>query len=193
MGPFSTATKPSAPVLLVPPSPSAVTLRLVNPPEIHHRRHRRRQRVQRHTGDGHSRVHRRPQHDGCHRQGDQQSRPDELPPPGKLLGLTHDRGRPGNDPLVQIGSGAGIDVRVEQYYEELGKDGKDSQGNEVTPWVEWFVDVCGLSLEWEWERLQFERDREAFFGQVATDLSAGAQGALNVILEDPPPSEPSGQ
>lgn len=89
------------------------------------------------------------------------------------------------------GIGAGylatvIDVRVEQYYEELGKDGKDSQGNEVTPWVEWFVDVCDLSLEWEWERMQFERDREAFFGRVATDLSAGAQGALNVILEDWP-------
>ena len=80
------------------------------------------------------------------------------------------------------GIGAGylatvIDVRVEQYYEELGKDGKDSQGNEVTPWVEWFVDVCGLSLEWEWERMQFERDRAAFFGQGGHRSLRGSAGS----------------
>ena len=89
------------------------------------------------------------------------------------------------------GKGAGylatvIDVRREQYYEELDKYGKDTQGNEVSPWVEWFVDVCGQSLEWEWERMQFERDRAAFLGKVAAGLSAGAQRALNVILEDWP-------
>ena len=89
------------------------------------------------------------------------------------------------------GKGAGylatvIDVRREDYYEELGKYGKDAQGNDISPWVNWFVHVCGQSLDWEWERLQFERDRAAFFRDVATNLPAPARHALEAVLDDWP-------
>ena len=89
------------------------------------------------------------------------------------------------------GAGAGylataIDVRREGYYEELGRYGKDSQGNDISSWVDWFVHVCSLSLDWEEERMRFERDRATFFRDVAVDLSEAARRALEEILGDWP-------
>ena len=93
--------------------------------------------------------------------------------------------------LRGAGEGAGylataIEVRREQYYEELGRYGKDSQGNDISSWVAWFVDVCRLSLEWEEERMRFERDRAVFSANVAASLSARARSALDGMLEDWP-------
>ena len=89
------------------------------------------------------------------------------------------------------GKGAGylataIDVRREEYYEELGKYGKDSQGNDISPWVNWFVDICRQSLDWEWERMHFERDRQTFFEGVGANLSTRVRRALEAILDDWP-------
>ena len=79
-----------------------------------------------------------------------------------------------------------INVRREGYYEELGRYGKDVQGNDMSSWVEWFVHVCRLSLDWEWERIRFEKEREAFMGTAAAGLSATARSALDAILGDWP-------
>ena len=86
------------------------------------------------------------------------------------------------------GKGAGylataIDVRRERYYEALGEYGKEAQGNDITAWIAWFVDVCRLSLDWEWERILFERDREAFFRGAAADLTMRVQQAIDAILD----------
>ena len=93
--------------------------------------------------------------------------------------------------LRGAGAGAGylatvIDVRREQYCEELGKYGESSQGNDISSWVAWFVDACRHGIEWEAARMRFERDRAAFFGGVASGLSVRARRALDEILEDWP-------
>lgn len=89
------------------------------------------------------------------------------------------------------GKGAGylatvIDIRREGYYEELGKYGKESQGNDITSWIGWFVEVCRHSMEWEWERMLFEQDRKTFFDGPANQLTASAKQAIGIILDDWP-------
>ena len=79
-----------------------------------------------------------------------------------------------------------IAVRDEGYYEKLGKYGKDAQGNDITDWVDWFIRVCELAQDWEWERLLFERDLDAFRGGPAKGLSPHALHAVNEILDDWP-------